>query len=436
MKISILSLVLLLGIAFGAVVKSYIDEQGIPIDHHVGTYLIRDVNQGLYRVTYDVHMLGGDLITNLDSRNDVVTVDCDLNNIELTISFRMEDQAREFANKMNIKNINKFVTSTRWNCNSTDPTSLMIMRKVLSATSTRNVVTLQTTQGFYEESIKDGVVTLQEEEEDGYRKDFCLGANTDNCEVASKPLPIYNNKYMDISCKNCFVGTKATLVLELSIGWFKVKKLIAGLQKININAALILGLDAHYEWSSGYIKEFNLLKEKYIVNFYIGPIPIVISYEIPVTIQAEAAINTQLSIEAGATANWNIGDAYVSWTPEEHWKLVRSNPTYSWNPVLSVSGGFKATAGLSITPAFILHFLRIIDMYVNATPRLDLVAEGDIEKKEACVDVTAEAKAEAGARVHINIPIVNIKYEKSFGPVTLFKTGPKRLIHKCINFKA
>jgi len=435
MKISFLPLILLFATAFGAIVKSYIDEQGIPLDHHVGTYLVRDVNQVLYRVTYDVHMLAGELITNLDSLNDLVTVECDLNNIELVTTFRKEDQARLFANSMNIKKINKFVTSTKWNCNSTHPNSLMLMRKVMSASLSRNVVTLQTAQGFYEESIKDGVVTLHKEEEDGYRKDFCLGANTNDCNVASKPIPIYNNKYMDVSCKNCFVGAKGTLVLELSISWFKVKKLIAGLQNININAALVLGMESQYQWSTGYTKEFFLLKEKYIVNFYIGPIPICISYDIPVTIEAEAAISTKLSIEAGATANWKIGDAYVSWTPEEHWKLVRSTPTYSWNPVLSASGGFKATAGLSITPAFILHFLRIVDMYVNTTPRLDLVAEGDVQKKEACVDVTAQAKAEAGARVHINIPIVNIKYEKSFGPVTLFNTGPKRLVHKCIDFK-
>lgn len=432
---SFLGFILLFTCAYGSIVKSYIDENGIPIDHHVGTYLVRDVNQGLYRVTYDVHMLGADLITNLDSRNDIVTVGCDLNNIELTINFRREDQAKQFANSMNTKKINRFVTSTKWSCNATDPHSHMLMRRVISATVTRTVVTLQTVQGFYEESIKDGVVTLQEEEEDGYHKDFCLGANTNDCNTASSELPIYSNKFMDITCKNCFVGAKATIVLELSIGWFKVKKLAAGLKKINVNAGLVLGFNAHYEWSTGYTREFHILKEKYIVNFYIGPIPIVISYEIPVTINAEASINAQLNIEAGATANWNIGDAYVSWTPEEHWKLVRSKPTYTWNPVLSVSGGFKAAAGLSITPSFILHFLRIVDMYVRATPQLNLEAEGDIQKKEACVDVTAQAIAEAGARVHINIPIINIRYEKSFGPVTLFKTGPKRLAHKCINFK-
>lgn len=429
-----LLLLFLLSLASASIVKSYIDEEGRPIDHHVGSYLVRDVNQGLYRVTYDVHMLGGEFITNLDSRDDIMKVECDLTNIELTLVFRRPDQARRFADMMNVKKINKFVTSMKWNCNSTDINSKMMMRKVLSATVARNVVVLQTTQGFYEESIKDGVVTLEEEQEDGWHKDFCLGANTNDCETASQELPIYNNKYMDITCKNCFIGAKATIVLKLHISWFRLKKLEAGLKKINVNAGLVLSMDAHYDWNTGYDKEFHLLKETYIVNFYIGPIPISISYEIPVRINAYASLNAKLLVEAGATANWNIGDAYISYTPEERWRLVRSKPTYSWNPFISTSGGFKATAGLSITPSFIVHFLRIVDMYVRATPQIDFVAEGDIEKKEACVDVTAQVKAETGASLHINIPLINIRYDKHFGPVTLFKTGLRKLAHKCVNF--
>lgn len=40
--------------ALGSIVNSYVDTDGTPIDHHVGSYLIKDKNDVLYRVTYDV----------------------------------------------------------------------------------------------------------------------------------------------------------------------------------------------------------------------------------------------------------------------------------------------------------------------------------------------------------------------------------------------
>lgn len=434
MKILFLCFILLFSSSLAAIVKSYIDEEGRPIDHHVGTYLVRDVNQGLYRVTYDVEMLGADYIANLDTNANVMRVDCDVSNIELIVSFRDSAQANAFAASMNVPKTNKFVTSSRWNCNNTDEGSMMLMRRVASAKAVGAVVTLNTYQGFYEEAIKDGAVTLEEERIDNYHKDFCFGANTDNCDVARGPIPIYSNKHMDLSCKNCFVGAKATLVLELEIKRFRVKKLAAGLKNININAGLVLGFTAQGAWNTGFEKTYQLVGKAVIVQFWIGPIPISIWYEIPITVSAFASLDAKLNVEAGATANWNIGDSYVSWTEDRHWELVKPNPKFSWSPVFSVTGGFKAEAGLSITPSFVLHFMRIVEMFVRANPSINLEATGDIQKREACLDVRARAKGEAGAAVHINIPIVNIRYDKVFGPISIFDTGVKDVAHKCIHF--
>ena len=169
-----------------------------------------------------------------------------------------------------------------------------------------------------------------------------------------------------------------------------------------------------------------------IIQFWIGPIPISIWYEIPVTVTASASINAQLNVEAGATAKWAFGDAYVSYTQEERWKLHKPKPKFTWTPILKASGNFKASGELKIQPAFILHFMRIVQMFVRVTPGLFLEAEGDLDKKEACIDLSCNAIGEAGASIHINIPLIRIRYDKVFGPYKLFDSGIKKIVHWCI----
>ena len=221
MKIALfLTLTLLTASTLGAIVGSYIDESGRQIDHHVGSYLVRDVSQALYRVKYDVEMLGGNFIVNLDVQQGVAGVQCDISNIELIVTFTNKNDAYAFYRVMSASSSDRFVTGTRWNCNEAQSGAMMLMRRVLGASFNNDrVVTLNTAQGQYEESIKDGVITLDKAEEpEDHSLTFCLGVNSNKeCDAAKEPIPLYTNKYMSLSCSNCFVGAKATVFLEVQI---------------------------------------------------------------------------------------------------------------------------------------------------------------------------------------------------------------------------
>ena len=426
-------LMLLAASALGAIVKSYVDPDGTPIDHHLGSYLIKDRNDALYRVTYDVHMLGGNLIINLDERASINKVTCDISNIELVIEFTNPNEAMAFYRTINSQATARFVTGSRWNCSDAQDNSMMLMRRVLKATVNQRVVILGTAQGYYEESIKDGRVTLDRVELPAeHSKTFCLGVNTQgDCNTATSPIPLYSNKYISLTCSNCFVGAKATVFLDLDISYFKLRRIASGLRDISVNAAFVMDLTAQGSWSAGFDKTYKIVDHRVIIQFWIGPIPVTIWYDIPLQVIANAKIDAQMQATAGAKATWKIGDAFVSWDENNGWKMAKPNPSFTWEPVFKVTGNFNAEAGLSIIPSFVIHCMRMLQAGVKMTPAMMFEAHGDIEKKEVCADLSYKVNSEASAEIHINIPLIKIRYDKVFGPYSLFDTGVKPIGHWC-----
>jgi len=435
MKITAFIVLALLAVStMGAIIDSYVDGTGRQIDHHIGSYLIKDQNMNLYRVKYDVEMLGGNLIMNLDQLRGISNVLCDSSNIELLITFTNRNDAINFYKIITTTSTDRFVTGTNWNCKDVQTGSLMLMRRVLGAEfNNNNIVTVHTAQGYYEESIKDGVITLERADiPQDYSKTFCLGVNSNKeCDSASAPIPIYENKYLSLVCSNCFIGAKATVFLDVKISWFKLRRIATGLRDINVNAAFVLDLTAQADWAAGMDKVYKIVDQAVIVQFWIGPIPISIWYEIPLQILATAHIDAKLFVTAGAKAHWKIGDSYVAWEENSGWQVVKPNPTFSWEPVLRAEGNFNAEASLSIIPSFVIHAMRIIEAGIKMTPTLMFQAHGDLQEKKACADLSYRVNAESRAEVHINIPFIRIRYDKVFGPYSLFDTGVKPIGHWC-----
>jgi hypothetical protein len=430
---AILVIALVLAGTLGAVVNSYVDEKGRQIDHHVGSYVLKDTQGTLYRVTYNVQMLGGDLIFNLDQLRGVQRVQCDSTNIELLVQFWSQADAVSFFKAISNQASDRFVTGTNWNCSDVQAGSLMLMRRVFKAELDRTTVILHTAQGYYEESIKEGVITMDKAEmPEDHSKTFCFGVNSNaDCTAASKPIPIYENKYLTLTCSNCFIGAKATVFIDVQISWFKVRKVATGFRDINVNAALILDLAAQANWAAGYDKTYKLVDGGVIIQFWIGPIPVSITYDIPLQILANAKVDLQAHATAGAKANWKIGDAYISWDEKDGWHIVKPTPVFTWQPVLEGDASFKAEAGLSIIPSFVLNILRVIQASVKLTPSLMFQAEGDVKEKKLCADLQYQVSSEARAEMHINIPFIRIRIDKVFGPYVLFDTGVKPIGHWC-----
>lgn len=175
----------------------------------------------------------------------------------------------------------------------------------------------------------------------------------------------------------------------------------------------------------------KIVDQKVIVAFSIGPIPITIWYEVPLHLLAKTMIEAKAHATAGAIANWHIGDAYVAWERGHGWKIGKPNPHFSFNKVLSGEASFKGDALIKLAPSFIMHINRIIEAGITIDPSLMAEVAGDTEKKELCLDLSYEVLSEVYAALHINIPFVHLRIQKTFGPYKVIDTGVKKIGHWC-----
>ncbi len=433
MKTSYLFVLFLFATTFAAVVNTYVDEQGRNIDHHVGTYMVKDVKENLYRVTYDVEMLGGFSIMNIDQVKGVRRVQCDISDIEMVVNFNSVPDAYSFYKTVTASASDRFVTGSKWNCSDTQSGSFILLRRVIEAEISGVTVILRTSQGSYEDLFKEGNVRLESAEApDDYSKTVCLGVNTNaECDAANRALPLYQNKYVTVSCSNCFVGAKATVFLDFSISWFKLRHVGAGLKDININGAFVLDMAAEGSASGALDKTYRVVDQALIVQFFIGPVPVVIWYEVPLRLVANAMVTARAHASAGAKANWKIGDAFVEWDEKTGWKVAKPQPVFNWEKVLEGEASFSAEASISIIPSIVLHAMKIVSATVRIEPTLMASAYGDTTKKELCADMSYKVLGDFTASIGLNMPIGKL-LEKEFGPYEIFNTGVKPIGHWCI----
>eukprot|EP01022_Parablepharisma_sp_SALTPOND_P008126 TRINITY_DN135245_c1_g1_i1.p1 TRINITY_DN135245_c1_g1~~TRINITY_DN135245_c1_g1_i1.p1 ORF type:complete len:515 (+),score=41.80 TRINITY_DN135245_c1_g1_i1:74-1618(+) len=436
-KVALLALIAFVYAVSATIVDSYIDPKGRQIDHHVGSYVFKGPSDSLYKVDYDVEMLGGNLVINLDQTLGIKEVVCDITSIELLIKFEHSNFATQFFKVISTANKDKYVTGAKWNCGDIKEGSAMLISRVLKAELNNNEVLLHTAKGHYEELIKDGSFDLSKVEGLGeHEKTICFGANSnDQCDRAKSSIPLLSSPYMDLQCTNCFVGAKATVFLSVKISFFKLREISAGLKDISVNAAFVLDMASRGGWTGDIDKTFKIVDHATIMQFWIGPVPISLWFEIPLEVQASAFIDAKALATIGAKANWALGDAYFSWTESKGWTMKKPNPTFHWDHMLRSEANFHADSVLTIVPSITVHATRLGHFGVKLEPTLMAKAYGDVHRREVCADLSYKVLCETKAELHINIPLNLVKHDHIFGPYKLIDTGVKQIGHYCHNWQ-
>lgn len=300
---------------------------------------------------------------------------------------------------------------------------------VIDATS----VTLRLTPTRLDELLQNASITLEKVGSCGSNADatICVGYNTANCETASSSIPIYSNKYLSVTCSNCFVGWVADIFLALEIKLFHLETLSAGLRNMHVNGGLVFSANAQYSWSLAYDKTLPLVKPTTVVKFNIGPIPIDIWFEVPVELQLDMSFMASASAKLGATADWNIGDAFVSWASGSGWSKVTPHPQLSWTPVLSGAAQFDASATAALLPSLIAHFDNVFTFTVSLSPTLHMEVSGAAATKQICVKADADVKLVGTADLDVNLEWVHV-VEQHFGPWTWYDSGDVTIFSKCV----
>jgi len=237
---------------------------------------------------------------------------------------------------------------------------------------------------------------------------------------------------MSVDCANCFLGVEATVFASLSIHLFKLQQLSGGLKNIAVNGAFELDMNAHAAWSTGVDKTLPVVKSATIINFWVGPIPVRVWFEIPVEMKADLSFTSSASATVGATANWNIGDAYVEWDSKNHWQVVKPSPKFSWAPVINGQAQFNAEGSFSLKPTVTVHLDNLFQSSLVIDPVLSMQAQGSTADKQLCASLGYDIDITVAAELDINISWLNIHDDRTFGPKSLYASGNQSIGHWCV----
>ena len=162
---------------------------------------------------------------------------------------------------------------------------------------------------------------------------------------------------------------------------------------------------AEASWSTGVDKTFPILPASTVIDFAVGPIPFKVTFEIPLTIQANAMMHAIAEAEFGVTSQydrprismqllflfgfnysvrrWTLGNMFVSWDETHGWTHVTPTPAFAWQPQLQTTDPqFNAAASFSIIPSVSMHFNNLFTYTMTATPELDVSVSGDFASRQ------------------------------------------------------
>ena len=264
----------------------------------------------------------------------------------------------------------------------------------------------------------------------------CLGVNTNPaCNAAKRPLAMYKGDHLTVDCTDCFFALKTDVFFELHVSYYWVKTLSGGFKNMTLDAAMVLDVISQMQWNSGTNITEDIVPPTTIVDFSIGPVPVRLWFEIPMRRLAEVQVNVSASVSAGALAQWNIGDYYVSYTQGKGWTHVAPRPTLVWQPFVSKAQvAFTASAVLGLIPTFAFHVDSVFWTTLTLDPEVTLEANGSLVYREACASAKAVVTATAYAELDFNIPFIYLHLGAWWGPEQVYNSGVKHIGSVCHKF--
>lgn len=282
--------------------------------------------------------------------------------------------------------------------------------------------------GFHE-AVKSGKITLipltssNMQLRGEHEKDvpFCYGFNTHDCKNPATSIDIFNNKYIDVSCDNCFVGLSGDIFIEIDIDWFRIKSITGGFKNLEMKGGLGVDFKADYSASYSYDKTYPVISKFNIASFDIGVIPVDIWLELPIELILNAGINAGVELKTGVDLDWKIDNLYLEW---KHGGVVVFYPPSDdiiMTPYLSYSANIDGDLTFKILASLKLHLNNIFEIETDIIPETDFNLSGSIVTKQICL--IGDYQVDVNCKGHVE--------DYTFGK-DIFNTGKRQLIKKCV----
>jgi hypothetical protein len=245
---------------------------------------------------------------------------------------------------------------------------------------------------------------------------FCYGFNTKDCKTPSGDIPLFQNKYLDLTCDNCFVGFAGDAFAEIEIDWFKIKNVAGGFKNLDLEGGLGVNLQASAAPSYAFDKTYPVISKFTIASFNIGPVPVNLWLELPVELSLGAGLDAGADLRLGANLDFNIGNTYFEWSDGSGFQFFGPSDNLDTKPYLTHSESINGQANFKILGSLKLHLDNVFEVQADFTPEIDATLN------DKCLDGT----------YRINVDYQGYVMKDTFGPKTIFDSGNRELVHICV----
>jgi hypothetical protein len=244
---------------------------------------------------------------------------------------------------------------------------------------------------------------------------FCYGFNTKDCKTPQSTIPIFQNKYLDLDCDNCFAGFSGDAFAEIEIDWFKIKNVAGGFKNLDLQGGLGVNLEATAAPSYAFDKTYPVITKYTIASFNIGPIPVDLWLELPVEVSLNAGLDAAADAQIGANINFGIGNIYFQWNDKSGFQFFGPSDNLNITPYLKHSVSLNGESQFKIFASMKLHLDNVFEVQADITPQIDATLN------DLCLD----------GKYQFQVDYQGTVMKDTFGPKTIFDSGSRSLVHIC-----
>jgi len=285
----------------------------------------------------------------------------------------------------------------------------------------------------YSELIQEGSVSIASAGPCDADQRFCVGYNVDaHCSGAAKSMPLYSNKFVDLSCSSCYAAFQGDVFLTLDIKRFKLQSVSAGFKNLVADVALIMDLKGSARWGAGYDKVFPVIPSSTGISFSIGKLPFHVSFEMPLEVKVSASFDSSAAATAGVSSKISFGDMYASWSSIGGWSHVAPHPQLSWSPTLQTQQPeFSGDFSVSLIPTVTMKLNDVFSYSLTANPSADLKVGNDASVRSVCANSTVSVDVHAHSELHFDVDWLHVHDDKTFDK-DVYASGTHSLEQKCV----
>jgi hypothetical protein len=219
------------------------------------------------------------------------------------------------------------------------------------------------------------------------------------------------------------MGLSGDIFLTIEIRKFKITTLQFGFKKLYIKGGIGMDIDSRYTWSYSYDHMYNIINKFKIVSFSVGVISFDIYADFITHLGFDAFAEYHTNINYGINMDVDVGGLYVNYENGK-WNFVKPQPDVCIAPYVKADTVINGNTHLKVIPEISIYTPSIFNIHMTFDPKAELNTHGAVSEKKICIDGSYDMNLVVGASI----------LKEKLDDITLYSSGKKKIIDKCVNF--